>query len=67
MIDFKIYTSKNGPLSPEQLAEMAVNEIVNVSDTAPSLFVIKLTHSVKKSRPSLRSTCGRVSTHILNT
>lgn len=35
MIDFKVYTSSNGPLSPEQLAEMAANEIVTVSDTAP--------------------------------
>ena len=35
MIDFKVYTSTNGPLSPEQLAEMAANEIVSVSDTAP--------------------------------
>ena len=35
MIDFKIYTSNNGPLSAEQLAEMAVNEILSVSDDAP--------------------------------
>jgi len=35
VIDFKIYTSSNGPLSPEQLAEMAANEIIDVSDTAP--------------------------------
>jgi len=35
MIDFKIYTSNNGPLSPEQLAEMAANEIVSVSDNTP--------------------------------
>ena len=35
MIDFKIYTSNNGPLSAEQLAEMAANEIVSVSDDAP--------------------------------
>ena len=35
MIDFKIYTSSNGPLSAEQLAEMAVNEIISVSDDAP--------------------------------
>lgn len=35
MIDFKVYTSSNGPLSSEQLAEMAVNEILNVSDDAP--------------------------------
>jgi len=35
MIDFKVYTSSNGPLSSEQLAEMAVNEIISVSDDAP--------------------------------
>jgi hypothetical protein len=35
VIDFKIYTSSNGPLSPEQLSEMAANEIITVSDTAP--------------------------------
>jgi TusA-related sulfurtransferase len=35
MIDFKIYTSMNGPLSAEQLAEMATNEIISVSDDAP--------------------------------
>lgn len=35
MIDFKIYTSNNGPLSAEQLAEMAANEIVSVSDDTP--------------------------------
>ena len=35
MIDFKIYTSNNGPLSAEQLAEMAVNEILSVSESAP--------------------------------
>ena len=35
MIDFKVYTSSNGPLSPEQLAEMAVNDIISVSDDAP--------------------------------
>lgn len=35
MIDFKIYTSQNGPLSAEQLAEMATNEIVSVSADAP--------------------------------
>jgi hypothetical protein len=36
MLDFKIYTSNEGPLSAEQLAEMAANEIVSVSDTAPA-------------------------------
>ena len=35
MIDFKIYTSQTGPLSAEQLAEMATNEIVSVSSDAP--------------------------------
>lgn len=35
MIDFNIYTSNNGPLSPEQLAEMAVNKILVVSENAP--------------------------------
>ena len=35
MIDFKVYTSSNGPLSPEKLADMAANEIINISDTAP--------------------------------
>jgi hypothetical protein len=35
MIDFKIYTSNNGPLSAEQLAEMAANEILSVSDETP--------------------------------
>jgi len=35
VIDFKVYTSSNGPLSPEQLAEMATNEIVKVSDQTP--------------------------------
>jgi len=35
MIDFKVYTSNNGPLSSEQLAEMAVNEILSVSEDAP--------------------------------
>lgn len=35
MIDFKIYTSHNGPLSAEQLAEMAATEIIKISDTAP--------------------------------
>ena len=32
MIDFKVYTSQNGPLSPEQLAEMVTNEILVISD-----------------------------------
>jgi elongation factor P hydroxylase len=36
MLDFKIHTSTNGPLSAEQLAEMAADEIVSVSDTAPA-------------------------------
>ena len=36
MLDFKIYTSNEGPLSAEQLAEMAANEIVSISDTAPA-------------------------------
>lgn len=36
MLDFKVYTSDEGPLSAEQLAEMAANEIVSVSDTAPA-------------------------------
>jgi len=35
MIDFKVYTSNNGPLSSEQLAEMAVNDIISVSEDAP--------------------------------
>jgi TusA-related sulfurtransferase len=35
MIDFKVYTSSNGPLSSEQLADMAANEIVTVSNNAP--------------------------------
>ena len=35
MIDFKVYTSSNGPLSSEQLAEMAANDIVKVSESAP--------------------------------
>ena len=35
MIDFKVYTSSNGPLSSEQLAEMAVNDIISVSEDAP--------------------------------
>jgi len=35
MIDFKVYTSRNGPLSSEQLAEMAVTDIISVSDDAP--------------------------------
>lgn len=35
MIDFKVYTSHNGPLSSEQLAEMAVTEILKISDSAP--------------------------------
>jgi len=35
MIDFKVYTSNNGPLSSEQLAEMAVNDILSVSENAP--------------------------------
>jgi len=35
MIDFKIYTSTNGPLSAEQLAEMAVSDILSVSENAP--------------------------------
>ncbi len=35
MIDFKVYTSSNGPLSSEQLAEMAVNDILSVSENAP--------------------------------
>jgi len=35
MIDFKVYTSSNGPLSSEQLAEMAVNDILSVSKDAP--------------------------------
>lgn len=35
MIDFKVYTSRNGPLSSEQLAEMAVSDIISVSDDAP--------------------------------
>ena len=36
MLDFKVYTSSNGPLSPEQLAKMAAEEIVSISDTAPA-------------------------------
>jgi len=35
MIDFKVYTSNNGPLSAEQLADMAVNDILSVSENAP--------------------------------
>jgi hypothetical protein len=35
MINFNVYTSHNGPLSPEQLAEMAASEIITISDTAP--------------------------------
>jgi len=35
MIDFKVYTSSNGPLSSEQLADMAVNDILSVSENAP--------------------------------
>ena len=35
MINFNVYTSNNGPLSSEQLAEMAVTEILSVSDDAP--------------------------------
>lgn len=35
MIDFKVFTSHNGPLSLEQLAEMAANEIIKISDTTP--------------------------------
>jgi len=35
MIDFQVYTSSNGPLSSEQLADMAANEIVTVSNDAP--------------------------------
>lgn len=35
MIDFKVYTSSNGPLSAEQLADMAVNDILSVSESAP--------------------------------
>ena len=35
MIDFQVYTSSNGPLSSEQLAEMAANDIVKVSESAP--------------------------------
>ena len=35
MIDFKVYTSSDGPLSSEQLAEMAVNDIISVSEDAP--------------------------------
>ena len=36
MIDFKVYTSSNGPLSADQLAKMATDEIVAISDTAPA-------------------------------
>jgi phage FluMu protein gp41 len=36
MIDFKVYTSSNGPLSIEQLAEMATNDIIRISDSAPA-------------------------------
>jgi len=36
MIDFKVYTSSNGPLSPEQLAKMAADDIVSISDSAPA-------------------------------
>lgn len=35
MLDFKIYTSDDGPLSPEQYAEMALNDIMHISDDAP--------------------------------
>lgn len=35
MLDFKIYTSDEGPLSPEQYAEMALNDIMHISDDAP--------------------------------
>jgi len=36
MINFKVHTSTNGPLSVEQLAEMATNDIIQISDTAPA-------------------------------
>lgn len=35
MLDFKVYTSSNGPLSVEQLADMAANEIISISNDAP--------------------------------
>jgi len=36
MFDLKIYTSSNGPLSVEQLSEMATNEIIKISDSSPA-------------------------------
>jgi len=47
MIDFKIYTSNNGPLSPEQLAEMAANEIVSVGDQSPE-FIRQQAHAFRE-------------------